>query len=91
MNQILLVSFSCLEVKAAHHCDSIGGQQLLRRHGGEVGDVGQGVDQGHQWDGNVDGTRKVPRGGGGGGGTRHLCKSCTNRNLSWTSVASDVA
>lgn len=51
------------EPRAAHHRYGIGGQQLLWGHGGEVGDVRQGVDQGHQWDRNVDGTRKVPRGG----------------------------
>lgn len=50
------------EPRAAHHRYSIGGQQLLWGHGGEVGDVRQGVDEGHQWDRNVDGARKVPRG-----------------------------
>lgn len=57
------------EVKAAHHCYSVGVQQLLRGHRGEVGDVGQGVDEGHQWDRDVDGPGKVP---GGGAGTRHF-------------------
>lgn len=46
--------------RAAHHCHSVGGQQLLGGHGGEVGNVGQSVDKGHQWDGNVDGTGQVP-------------------------------
>lgn len=46
--------------RAAHHCHSIGCQQLLRSHGGEVGNVGHSVDQGHQWNGNVDGARQVP-------------------------------
>lgn len=58
-------------MKRAHHCDGVGGQQLLRGHGGEVGDVGQGVDQGHQGDGDVDGPGKVPA----GGATRWLCQS----------------
>ena len=40
------------------HC--VGGQQLLRRHGGEVCDVGQGVDQRHQGDGDVDRPGQVP-------------------------------
>lgn len=47
--------------KAAHHCHSVGGQQLLRGHGGEVGNVGHRVDKRHQWDGNVDGTGQVPK------------------------------
>lgn len=47
---------------ASHHCYSVGGEQLLWSHGGEVGDVGHGVHQGHQWDGDVDGKRQVPDG-----------------------------
>lgn len=47
--------------RAAHHCHSIGGQQLLGCHGGEVGNVGHSVDEGHQGDGNVDGSRQVPK------------------------------
>ena len=40
-----------------HHRHGIGGQQLLGGHGGEVGDVGEGVHEGHQGDGDEDGTR----------------------------------
>lgn len=43
----------------AHHCHSIGGQQLFWGHGGEVGNVGQGIDQGYEGDGYVDGSRQV--------------------------------
>ena len=43
-----------------HHGHCVGGQQLLGGHGGEVGDVGQCVDQRHQRDGDVDGPGQVP-------------------------------
>lgn len=43
-----------------HDSHSIGSQQLLRGHGGEVGDVGERVNTGHQWNGDVNGTREVP-------------------------------
>lgn len=44
------------EVPTYHgHC--IGGQQLLGRHGSEVGDIGECVHKGDQWDGNEDGSR----------------------------------
>ena len=43
-----------------NHGHGIGGQQLLGRHGGEVGDVGEGVDQRDQRDGDVDGPGQVP-------------------------------
>lgn len=40
-----------------HHSHRIGGEQLLGGHGCEVGDVGEGVHEGHQWDGDEDGAR----------------------------------
>lgn len=64
---------------AAHHGYGVGAQQLLRAHGGEVGDVGQGVDERHQWDGNVDGPGKVPA-----GGTRRFLNATQTESLGWT-------
>lgn len=43
-----------------HYSHSIGWQQLLGRHGGEVRNVGERVHKGHQWNGDVDGTRQIP-------------------------------
>lgn len=40
-----------------HHGHCVGGQQLLGRHGSEVGDVGEGVHEGDQWNGDEDGSR----------------------------------
>lgn len=46
---------------ATHYSNSVGGQQLLRTHGGDVSDVGKHVHERHQGDGDEDGTRKIPR------------------------------
>lgn len=42
---------------ATHDGHGVGREQLLGRHGGEVGDVGERVHEGDQRDGDVDGTR----------------------------------
>lgn len=42
---------------ATHDGHGVGREQLLRRHGGEVGDVGERIHEGDQRDGDVDGTR----------------------------------
>lgn len=46
-----------------HHGNGIGGQQLLRTHGRDIGDVGEDIDEGHQGDGDEDGTWEVPGNG----------------------------
>lgn len=48
------------EVTETHHSHSIRLQQLLRGHGGEVGNVGESIDERHKGDGDVDCTWKVP-------------------------------
>lgn len=40
----------------SHHCDSIGGQQLLRTHGCDVGNVGKHVNKGDHRDRDEDRT-----------------------------------
>lgn len=47
-------------VQCTNYGHSIGGQQLIRRHGGEVGDIGERVYKGHQRNGDVNCTWKVP-------------------------------
>lgn len=44
-----------------HHGNGIGGKQLLGAHGGDVGYVGEDVNEGHEGDGDEDGTWKVPK------------------------------
>lgn len=46
--------------EVTHHGDSVGRQQLLGGHGGEVGDVGKSVHQRDQRNGDVNCTRQVP-------------------------------
>lgn len=41
----------------SYHCHSIGGKQLLRAHGCDVGDIGKHVNEGDHRDGDVDCTR----------------------------------
>lgn len=43
-----------------YYSHSIGGQQLIRGHGAEVGDISERVHKGHQWNGDVNCTWKVP-------------------------------
>lgn len=47
-------------VTATHHSNGIWGEQLLRTHGRDIGDVGEDVNEGHERNGDEDGTRKVP-------------------------------
>ena len=42
-----------------HHSHSFGGQDLSRGEHGEVGHVGEQVDDGHQRHGDADGARQV--------------------------------
>lgn len=43
-----------------HHRHSVGGQKLLGGHGRDVGYVGEDVDEGHQGNGDKNGSRQVP-------------------------------
>lgn len=45
---------------AAHHGDGVRLEELVGRHGGDVGHVGQDVDGGDQRDGDEDGAGQVP-------------------------------
>lgn len=51
---------TCITARPTHHGNSIGGKKLLGTHGCDVGDVGKDVNEGHEGDGDEDGTRKVP-------------------------------
>lgn len=50
----------CVTLRATHHGNGVWGQQLLGAHGRDVGDVGKDVNEGHEGDGDEDGTGKVP-------------------------------
>ena len=47
-------------LRATHHGNGVGGEQLLGTHGRDVGDVGEDVHEGDEGDGDEDGTREVP-------------------------------
>ena len=47
------------DVTYAYHSDGVGFFNLLRSNYAQVGDVGEDVDGGHNWDGDVDRTRHV--------------------------------
>lgn len=42
-----------------HHSNSIGGQQFLRAHGSDVGNVSKNINKSHQGNGDEDCTRQV--------------------------------